>query len=107
MIALSSRKWETDKGKVKKPVIYFRGGKKGLVANKTNCISIEEITKEPDTDNWPGHKVVLFSMPVQFGSKLVDAIRVKSPASNTGYREVPNAAATPAPESGLNDTVPF
>lgn len=98
---------ETDKGKVKKPVIYFQGGQKGLVANKTNCVSIEHITGESDTDNWPGHKIVLFSMPVQFGSKLVDAIRIKSPASGSGYREVPNAAAEPAPEKGLNDPIPF
>lgn len=62
-----------------KPVIYFNETEKGLVLNKTNAATIAALYT-PETDNWTGKKVALFSTEVPFGSKMTVALRVRTKA---------------------------
>ena len=59
-----------------KPVIYFRGERKGLVANKTNCMVLAAAFG-PETDAWVGKSVVLGLEKVNFAGRMVDGIRVR------------------------------
>lgn len=60
--------------------VYFREIEKPMVLNSTNGQLIASITGSPETDNWAGHKVVLYHDPsVSFGGKLVGGIRCRKP----------------------------
>ena len=60
-----------------KPVMYFDGKEKGLVVNKTNAMALA-FDYGPDTDDWIGKEIELFSARTQFNGQMVDAIRVRS-----------------------------
>lgn len=66
---------EFDDGK--KIILKFEGKDKGLVANKTNCAIIEEVTGSDDTDDWIGKSITLYTKKVEFSGRLVPAIRVQ------------------------------
>ena len=75
--------------KVKKPVVYFTGPRKGLILNRTIAEQIAAATGQDDTDNWPGHLVTIYPTVVTaFGADHL-VIRVK-PASN-GETKPPDA----------------
>ncbi len=60
--------------------MHFQEVDKPCVLNSTNGQIIASITKSEDTDNWAGHKIVLYDDPnVSFGGKLVGGIRVRAP----------------------------
>ncbi len=67
---------EFDKGL--KPVLSFEGKKKRLVVNATNfdilCAGISN-----NTNDWPGHAILLNGEKTLFRGKLVDSIRVAVP----------------------------
>ncbi len=67
-----------------KPVLAFSESDKGLVLNKTNANTIAALYG-PETDNWVGKRIAIFSTEVQFGSKMTVALRVrtKAPANKT------------------------
>ena len=65
-----------------KPVIYFRGGKKGLVCNQTNA-AVLALNFGDDTDGWIGKTVILYPTKTQFAGKLVDALRLRLPEIST------------------------
>ena len=94
--------------KVPKPVVYFRGSEKGLVANKTNSVAIADITGQPDTDNWGGARICLFPTMVQFGVKMTEAIRVKRPPAAPAVPD-PVAPEVPpvAPVDDMEDSIPW
>lgn len=72
--------------------LTFDEAEKPLVLNSTNGQIIASITGQDDTDNWTGHKIVLYDDPnVSFGGKLVGGIRVRAP------RNQPKPAPAPAP----------
>lgn len=104
--------------------LSFDEAEKPMVLNSTNGQIIAAITKSEDTDNWPGHKIVLYDDPnVSFGGKLVGGIRCRAPKqSQTSTTPAPThgvmgkpthrpapAAPTPAPETlpAEGDDVPF
>jgi hypothetical protein len=60
-----------------KPVIYFQGKERGLVLNKTNANSIQEVGG-PDTDHWSGVQIELFEAMVDFQGKTVASIRLRA-----------------------------
>ena len=66
---------EIGREKQSKPVIYFVDQSKGFVANKTNCNTIKKLFG-PDTDEWIGKTIALYSTEVQFGDEMVESIRV-------------------------------
>jgi hypothetical protein len=65
-----------------KPVIHFKELEKGLVLNVTNSMVIEEMYGD-ETDEWRGRRIVLYATRVQFGKKMVMAIRVRERQSDT------------------------
>lgn len=67
---------------------------KPMVLNTTNANIIAAIVKSEETDEWPGHKIVLYDDPtVSFSGKLVGGIRVRAPR---GQAAAP-AQVKPAP----------
>ncbi len=72
-----------------KPVVYFKGKTKGLVANKTNGMTLAA-EFGPETDNWEGAVIELYSTKVPFQGQLTDSLRVR----------VPPPAAKPARTNG-------
>lgn len=91
-----------------KPVLYFDGGQKGLVLNKTNAQAIAEDFGD-DTEAWTGREIVLFVQKVTFQGKLTPAIRVRV-QKTAPQPVVQRAPAPPAPEpdaAPLNDEIPW
>ncbi len=90
-----------------KPVLYFDGGQKGLVLNKTNAQAIAEDYGD-DTEAWAGREIVLFVREVEYQGKLMPGIRVRVQA--TTQPVVQHSPAPPAPETDaapLNDSIPW
>lgn len=76
-----------------KYVLHFEEFEKPLVLNSTNAQIIAQITKEDDTDDWTGHKVVLYDDPnVSFGGKLVGGIRIRAARNQAAPKSQPKAA---------------
>ncbi len=91
-----------------KPVLYFDGGQKGLVLNKTNAQAIAEDYGD-DTEAWTGREIVLFIQKVTFQGKLTPAIRVRV-QKTAPQPVVQRAPAMPASEpdaAPLNDEIPW
>jgi hypothetical protein len=91
---------EADGQKESKPVIYFNEVEQGFVCNKSNGEMIASLYGY-DTDHWIGKRVAFYATKVQFGPKMVDAIRVRErvPAVSAPAK----AGAAPARPS---DTAP-
>jgi hypothetical protein len=53
-----------------KPVLHFKGAKKGLVLNATNYDAIADAYGD-ETEDWPGQLVELFSTKVDVKGKRV------------------------------------
>jgi hypothetical protein len=58
----------------KKPVLYLED-QKPIVLNKTNTEVLEEAFG--DSDDWPGHKIKVRCVKVDFGGKRVDGLRIE------------------------------
>ena len=84
----------------RKLFIMFAELDKGLVLNKTNADMIGDLYGR-DTDGWIGHAVMLFTAPVDYQGKKVNAIRVRAPAQQQAMpqRASVNAPLTPAPNA--------
>jgi hypothetical protein len=76
----------------KKPVLYLED-QKPIVLNRTNTEVLEEAFG--DSDEWPGHKIKIYCVKVDFGGKRVDGLRIEP------------VVAKPATKDELNDEVPF
>jgi hypothetical protein len=73
-----------------KPVLYVRNPSnpsldtsRGIILNVGNWEACEEITRQPDSDDWVGAEVVVYVDPnVMFAGKKVGGVRIraKSPA---------------------------
>lgn len=105
----------SDGGLEDKYVLYFRGKEKGLVLNITNANTIADLYGH-ETEDWAGRQIILYSTRVQFGSKMVDAIRINRPNSNgnggqqqsyQGNPDLPPAGNDSDGRSGLDDEIPF
>lgn len=79
-------------GKEKKIAIQFLKTDKELICNKTNRDIIVALHGD-ETDDWIGKKVTLYPTRVQFGPKMVWAIRIREPG---GFPTTPQAQAAPA-----------
>lgn len=65
-----------DLGEDHKPVAYFNEVDKGLVLNKTNATTIQELHGS-EMNDWTGKKVTLFATEVAYQGKQTMAIRVR------------------------------
>lgn len=63
----------------RKLYVMFTDLDKGLVLNKTNADTIGGLYGT-NTDAWVGKPIMLFTMPVDYQGKKVNAIRVRAPA---------------------------
>jgi hypothetical protein len=97
-----------------KNILAFLDTEKELVCNATNWDAIAEITGSSDSDDWHGHKIVLFHAMVEFSGKKVPGIRVistdeleirQSKQRVKPVRAAPGAPAKADPE--LNDEIPY
>lgn len=75
-----------DIGEDRKPVLYFVGKDKGIVLNKTNATNISD-AYGPETDDWTGKKVTLFTAWVDFQGRSVEAIRIRKAPDNGGAKQ--------------------
>lgn len=66
-----------------KPVVYFDGHEKGLVLNRTNANAIADILGE-ETDNWIGHKIIVYPARTNFKGRQVDCLRVRVSSQGNG-----------------------
>ncbi|MCA1626346.1 MAG: hypothetical protein LC742_00030 [Acidobacteria bacterium] len=79
-VAVSISSVELEKvGDEKKMVAYFKAQSKGLVLNRTNTTSIEEIAGTDETDEWTNVRIVLYPSTVFFNGSKVPCVRVKAP----------------------------
>ncbi|HNB58708.1 MAG TPA: hypothetical protein PK308_00245 [Phycisphaerales bacterium] len=64
--------------KSKKPVLYFKGSKKGLGLCITNARVIAGLYGGFDSDKWIGKKITLYPTTTKFGSDTVECIRIRN-----------------------------
>ncbi len=96
---------QEDVGSDLKPVVYFRGGQKGLVLNRTNAEAIAQLYGD-DTDKWPGARITLFATTVQFQGRSTPAIRVRAEkALRAPTTKQHHTEETPPPNLGENEAV--
>lgn len=69
-----------------KLVLHFQGKTKGMICNRTNADRIAHLYG-PDTDDWVGKEVTLYTEMVNFQGRVTDGIRVKAPPQRNGKRE--------------------
>ena len=88
---------EIEEGK-QKPVLYFANAQKGLVLNKTNSMNISTIYG-PETDQWIGQSIQLFTTWVDFNGRSVEAVRVKPQTPQAGQTFADPALQAPPPDA--------
>lgn len=93
-----------------RPILYFQGKEKGLVLNKTNATTISTFYG-PDTDDWTGRDLELFSVMTDYQGRPVEGLRVRIPRLSTGPTQQRQPEPPPAtPESYgamIDDEIPF
>src|SRR3972149_1892729 len=85
-----------------KAVMKFEESCKPFVVNPTNLQMIPAVIGSDDTDDWRGHKIVLYNEPkVSYKGKLTGGIRARAPRGQAAVK-----AAMAAPMPALSDPVP-
>jgi hypothetical protein len=69
---------EVGQEKHRKPVLYFRDKKKGLVVNSTNDQLIGELLGSDDDREWKGERICLYPTTTPFKGEMVACIRVRA-----------------------------
>lgn len=68
---------KSQRGTDHKPVAYFRGKKKGMVLNKTNCKTIATLYGQ-NADGWLGKAVEIFATTCSAaGGETVECLRIR------------------------------
>jgi hypothetical protein len=79
--------------------LFFVEMEKPMVLNSTNGQLIAQITGSDESDNWTGHKVVIYNDPnVSFGGKLTGGIRIRASRAATS-KPRPQAVPVQPPET--------
>ncbi len=86
-----------------KPIVYFEETDLGLALNKTNSNTIQGLYG-PETDDWTGKPITLFTTEVDFQGKQTLAIRVrmKKPAAPKAQTPPLSSAGTEAASGGYD-----
>ncbi len=66
------------KGEITGWVLYCEKASKGVVLSKTLAQQISSILGEPDTDNWPGKRIILYPESVRVGPETKIGIRARA-----------------------------
>lgn len=110
-VAIQGFSVETMQDGTQKPTLTLANVPKKLLLNKTNAITLGQGIG-PDVDTWPGRQITLFSIPVSFQGKVVDAIRVSIPSASPGPQTsvfdnpTPVATTTPPQPGSAFDSPP-
>ena len=89
-------------------VIHFHELDKGMVLNKTNLLRAAKAFGSEETDDWIGHKIVIYTDEnVEFGGEIVGGLRLRAP--RTTAEPQPAAPAKPKGPSvmDMDDDIPF
>lgn len=98
-----------------KLVLQFTETDKTMPLNMTNARAIAEIHGN-NSEGWTGKQIMLFTMPVDFQGRQVQAIRVRAPASQQSWQAPANTAPPPNSSQDYgqvsngappNDDIPF
>jgi hypothetical protein len=88
--------------------LLFAEAEKPFVINSTNLQICESIFGSDNTDDWMGHKLVLYNDPnVAFGGKLVGGIRVRAARMAAAAPTSKLPPAPVAPEDMTDSDIPF
>jgi len=97
---------QVEQDKPPKPVLYFTGGQKGMVLNKTNSNSIAVLYGD-DTDGWSGKPITLHTQWVDFKGEMKQAVRVKLNEMPTAAPALPQEQPPFDEAIGVDDDIPF
>lgn len=87
--------------------VHFKEIDKPMVLNSTNGQIIAKILGSEETNDWTGHKIVIYHDPsVSFGGKLVGGIRCRAPRAPANPAKATTQPAMPVEDDG-GDSVPF
>jgi len=87
-----------------KPVItWAEQGYKPLVTNLTNALVVADLAGDDDSDNWDGTQVEAYKTRVQFGRKMVDAVRLRAPKGVPATSPQPASPPGPPVQDGFDD----
>lgn len=91
----------------KKPVLYFRGTKKGLGLNITNARTIAALYGSFDSEQWIGKRVTLYPTTTTFGPDTIDCIRIRNKVPDAKAKAEVIRDDVPQPEPvGTQDDEP-
>lgn len=79
--------YKPGEGNVTKFVLYVQNGSKGVVLTRPLAMGIAQALAEPDTDNWPGRRVVLYPVPMTVAGSPCVAIRARAAANQEAKNE--------------------
>lgn len=77
--------------------LSFQNTKKKLRCNKTNFAIIAEVTGEPDSDNWTGHKITIYTKKELIQGQFKEVIRVKYDQAVDATKHQTASASAPVP----------
>src|SRR5262245_17110877 len=86
-----------------KAVAYFKGGKKGMVINKTNANNLAAAFGKKFAD-WVDKRVTVKAEPTNFGGKPTLGLRLY-PVNGDGAVKV--APPPPPPKDDMDDEIPW
>ena len=84
----------------KKPVLYFKGSKKGLALNITNARTIAGLYVSFDSEKWLGKKITIYPTTTTFGSRTVECIRVRNVIPKGQGQPIRDDVPSPLDEQG-------
>lgn len=88
----------------KKPIVFFKGAKKGLALNITNAKTIAAMYGNSfKTEDWIGKRVTLYPSRTSFGGTEMDCIRIRPTIPKATTKDAPPAEAAPEREPGSDD----
>jgi hypothetical protein len=83
-----------------KKVVYVRGGKKGIVLNKTNAKSLASAFGKSFQD-WIGQRITIKAEPTSFAGKTTMGLRLY-PANGTTAADPPKAPPPEEPDDDIS-----
>ena len=81
-------------------MLYFREIAKAFPLNVTNFDACAAICGA-DTDDWPGHVIVLYPTKTTMGGKIVPCVRIRP------LDQRKKLADEQSPDGEINDEIPF
>jgi hypothetical protein len=102
-VAFEQLRTRTGSGTETKAVLYFRGKEKGLLLNKTNARTVQQLARSPLTEDWAGLAITLYATTATFGLETHDVIRIKAPVITAAPRPTVPPVVTDELEIDLAD----